>query len=103
MSAGPSILIEDSGRRMELAMYCLSPTIQVRGAGGMTETILLIGFVQHWSRGRVVAQGSCGVPCVPIIWVRNGGDYDCSRDGHVASAAHVRADLEEPSRNQLIN
>lgn len=28
ISAGPSILLEDKGRRLELAMYCLSPTLQ---------------------------------------------------------------------------
>jgi len=28
VSAGPSILLEDKGRRLELAMYCLSPTLQ---------------------------------------------------------------------------
>ena len=30
VSAGPSILLEEKNRRLELAMYCLSPTIQVR-------------------------------------------------------------------------
>jgi len=28
VSAGPSILLEEKNRRLELAMYCLSPTIQ---------------------------------------------------------------------------
>lgn len=29
VSAGPSILLEEKGRRLELALYCLSPTLQV--------------------------------------------------------------------------